>query len=161
MRYLDLDSVDEELVARASDLLRSRFAPGRHHVAAALLTDSGVTVTGLHVGSRRINVCAEQIALGTALTNGLGTPVACASVIMMTPAEDPSVTSPCGVCREVLSYYNRDMATLILEDGQTRKTWISELLPAPWLLPDELAERARIADNEEATYSAVVVPPRV
>lgn len=137
---LVIDGGDEELVAIASVLLIERFAPGRHHVAAAVRTDRGAIVTGLHVGSRRVNVCAEQIALGSALAAGQGVPVACASVIMMTAADEPAVTSPCGVCREVLTYYNPDMTALIVERGAVRKATVGDLLPAPWLLPHELSD---------------------
>jgi cytidine deaminase len=151
VKYFPLSAVDDELVAVATELLMARFVEGRHHVAAAIRTETGATVTGLHVGSRRINICAEQVALGNILTNGIGSPVAVASVIMMTSADTPSVTSPCGVCREVLSYYNPDLTALIREADETRKTSISELLPAPWLLPDELAERARTTRIEESS----------
>jgi cytidine deaminase len=138
MKLARIDSLDTELVTIASELLLARFHRGRHHVAAALRVSSGATITGLHIGSRRVNVCAEQIALGTALSQGAGMPVACASVIMMTDADHPAVTSPCGVCRELLNFYNPDMTTLIaLPDGPA-KTWMSQLLPAPWVLPHEL-----------------------
>ena len=138
MRLLDLGPVDEQLRERAAALLDRRFTPLRHHVAAALLTDAGHVVTGVHLGSRRVNVCAEQIALGTALSAGLGMPVACVSVIRMAADEPATVTSPCGVCRELLGYYNPDMTTLIALPTGIAKTVMADLLPAPWMLPAEL-----------------------
>lgn len=136
--YIDVDGDDEELVAQATRLLESKFALGRHHVAAAGRTADGQVVVGLHIGSRRVNVCAEQVALGAALTAGLGPFVACASVIKMTADEAATVTSPCGVCREVLTYYNSAMTTLVRDGQGVHKTRISDLLPVGWVLPHEI-----------------------
>jgi hypothetical protein len=60
--------------------------------------------TAVHVGSRRIQICAEEITLGTALSAGEREFTAVASVIMMTAQDEPTVVSPRGVCREVLSF---------------------------------------------------------
>lgn len=136
-RRLPLDQGDLELIEVARDLLLDRFALGRHQVAAALRVADGTIVTGLHVGSRRINLCAEQIALGTALTRGHGDIVAGVAVIAMEEGDDPVVTSPCGVCREVLAYYAPEMTVLVDDAGTVVKTFAADLLPAPWLLPTE------------------------
>jgi cytidine deaminase len=149
MRRLAIESADLELVRVASELLLERFAVLRHHVAAALRTESGEIVTGLHVGSRRINVCAEQIALGTALAAGHTGFVACASVIAVEPGDEPVVTSPCGVCREVLSFYAPQMTVLVDDAGTVAKTYVADLLPAPWLFPAEGAGPPRISELSE------------
>lgn len=145
-RSLPLDRGDLELIDVARDLLRDRFAMGRHHVAAALRTSDGAIVTGLHIGSRRIQVCAEQIALGAALTAGHGEIVAGVAVIAMEEGDDPVVTSPCGVCREVLAYYAPEMTVLVDEAGTVIKTLAADLLPAPWLLPAEGSGPPRLPD---------------
>jgi cytidine deaminase len=137
MRKLPIDLGDVELMEAATALLTARYHSGRHHVAAALRTGSGEIVTGLHVGSRRINICAEQIALGAALASGHTTFSAGIAVIMMDAGDLPRITSPCGVCREVLSFYAPDMSVIVDAGGEALKTYISDLLPAPWLLPSE------------------------
>ncbi len=137
MRRLVVDQGDVELLESATALLHARFRPGRHHVAAALRTGSGEIVTGVHVGSRRINICAEQIALGAALGAGHTTFTAGIAVIMINADDVPRITSPCGVCREVLSFYAPDMTVIVDAAGEALKTYISDLLPAPWLLPEE------------------------
>jgi cytidine deaminase len=141
MRTLGITTADEELVDIASQLLLERFSEGRHHVAAALRLPDGSVVTGVHIGSRRIDICAEQIALGVVLSTGRPVPIACASVIMMHVDDIPIVTSPCGVCRELLNYYNPDLTVLVDDAGKIVKTSMSELLPAPWLLPAETKHR--------------------
>ncbi len=137
MRHLPLDRSDSELVEAAIAVLRANFEVGRHHVGAALRTANGKLYTGVHVGSRRINVCAEEIVLGTALSAGERELTAIASVIMMRAEDEPEVVSPCGVCREVLGYYAPDMTVLVLEDGEVRKTIVSDLLPGPYRNPGE------------------------
>jgi cytidine deaminase len=94
-------------------------------------------------------VCAEQVALGTALAAGHSRFVGCASVIAMAPGDEPVVTSPCGVCREVLSYYAPDMSVLVDEAGTVVKTYVADLLPAPWLFPAEGAGPPRIPEVSE------------
>ena len=137
MLDLPLDAADQELIDAASGILRRNFAVGRHHVGAALRTRDGKVYTGVHVGSRRINICAEEITIGTALSAGEGHFVAVASVMMMLPDDEPEVTSPCGVCREVLSFYAPDMSVVYLDHGVVRKTRMADLLPGQWLIPGE------------------------
>jgi len=138
MLDLPIEEADHALIAAASDVLRRNFAVGRHHVGAALRTRGGRVYTGVHVGSRRINICAEEVTIGTALSVGERDFVAVASVIMMLPEDEPAVTSPCGVCREVLSFYGPDMTVVYLDHGQMRKTRMVDLLPGRWLLPGEI-----------------------
>lgn len=139
MLDLPVGPEDEALIAAASDVLRRNFAVGRHHVGAALRTRDGRLYTGVHVGSRRINVCAEEIAIGAALTAGERDFAAVASVIMMEPGDTPELTSPCGVCREVLSFYGPGMTVVYLDHGVRKKTRMADLLPGQWLLPGETA----------------------
>jgi cytidine deaminase len=97
MRTLDITTAHEELIDIVSKLLLERFSEWRHHVVAALRLPDGSVVSGVHIGSRRIDICAEQIALGVILSTGRPVPIACASVMMMHVDEVPMVTSPCGV----------------------------------------------------------------
>ncbi|MBB3043097.1 hypothetical protein [Nocardioides soli] len=132
-----IDDLDRALVKAATAALDTGFRTGRHHVAAALRLADGSVVTGLHLGSRRVNLCAEQIALGMVLSQGLAEPVACASVIRMTEADRPEPTSPCGVCREVLGFFVPSMTVVLPHLGGLVRARFGDLLPAPWLLPGE------------------------
>jgi cytidine deaminase len=129
---------DLELVEAAKRALRKGFVAGRHHVAAALLLSDGTVVTGLHLGSRRVNICAEQVALGIVVSQGLARPVACASVIKMTEGSEPEPTSPCGVCREVLGFFEPDLSVVLPNGDELVRARFGDLLPAPWLLPGEI-----------------------
>lgn len=137
MQVLPISEADTELFDAAAALLEERFAFQRHHVAAAIRGGSGAIYTGLHIGSRRINVCAEAVAASTAIAAGETDLVAGLAVIKMEAGDAPRITSPCGVCRELLVYYNPSMAVIVDHDGRAVKTVISDLLPAPWLLPAE------------------------
>jgi len=147
MHRLAVADSDIELLEAATALLTARFRSGRHHVAAALRAASGEIFTGVHVGSRRINVCAEQVALGAALTAGHTTFTAGIAVIMINAEDVPRITSPCGVCREVLSFYAPGMTVIVDAAGEALKTYIRDLLPAPWLLPNESEGVPRLVVN--------------
>lgn len=134
-----VDSTDVALIEAASAALRKAFTPGRHHVAAALRLADESVVTALHLGSRRVNICAEQVALGIVVSQSLAEPVACASVIQMTDEMEPEPTSPCGVCREVLGFFAPTMTVVLPHRDQLVRARFGDLLPAPWLLPGETA----------------------
>jgi cytidine deaminase len=146
-----LDAGDHQLIAAASDVLRRNFELGRHQVGAAIRTQDGRVYTGVHVGSRRINVCAEEVTLGTALSAGERRFAAVASVIMMSAEDTPTVVSPCGVCREVLAFYEPGMTVVFLDEGRLRKSAVHELLPGAYVnpgdpLPREVAQRRSTPD---------------
>jgi cytidine deaminase len=134
---LPLTLADRELFVAASRLIDERFALLRHHVAAAVRGASGAIYTGLHVGSRRVNICAEPVAISAAIAAGEETIVAGLAVIKMESEDVPCLTSPCGVCRELLTFYNPEMTVVVDAGGQAMKTRAADLLPAPWLLPAE------------------------
>jgi cytidine deaminase len=147
MRQLGIDDDDRELVQIATRLLRDRFSPGEHHVAVALRCADGSVYTGLHVGSRRIDICAEAVALGAAMADGHTSFRTCAAVIKMTADDEPTVTSPCGVCRELLNYYEPELQVLAVDHARVVKTTVGDLLPAPWLLPEEVVRPDGAGDD--------------
>src|SRR4051794_38383626 len=61
---------DSLLIAAASGVLAQNHDAIRHTVGAALLASSGKVYTAVHLGSARINVCAEEVALGAATSAG-------------------------------------------------------------------------------------------
>lgn len=133
MRELVIEERDRELIAIATKLIRQRYTPIRHHVAAALLASSGTIYQGLHVGWGRMNLCAEQVALANALTAGEMELISCVAVMARAPSGDTDVASPCGTCREVLRFYAPDLTVLVIDEKRVSKTYIADLLPAPWL----------------------------
>jgi len=133
MRELNIEDRDRELISLATALIRRRYAPIRHHVAAVVMASSGAIYQGVHVGWGRVNLCAEQIAFANALAEGESKFITCAAVMARAPSGETSVVSPCGTCREMLQFFAPDLTVLVHDKGQIAKTYIADLLPAPWV----------------------------
>jgi cytidine deaminase len=121
---------NHDLLEAAQRLLAERYVPGRHEVAAALRSRSGVVYLGLHVdgSARRTGICAEGMAIGAAAAAGdldIDTIVA----VQYKPAGVFRVISPCGVCRELIHDYSPDATVINYDDGQVVPTPIRELIP--------------------------------
>lgn len=133
-RILRPDEV--ELFEEARDLLERRHDPSIHQVAAVARTADGNVYRGLHIGSRRINVCAESSAIANARMAGDSEIVAMVAVCK----DDDGrvvVTNPCGVCRELMGTYLPDATVLVDLHGDVRAVPSAALLPNPWLFPRE------------------------
>jgi cytidine deaminase len=92
----------DDLVMAASEARSNSYSPySRFRVGAALLCKGGKVYVGCNIenGAYTPGVCAERVALGTAIAAGEkpGNFEAIAVV-----ADDPEPTTPCGVCRQVL-----------------------------------------------------------
>lgn len=127
---------DVELFDAARDLLMAVHDPVIHQVAAAMRSKSGHVYVGLHLGSRRVNVCAESSAIANAEMAqdfGIDTIVA----VCKDETGRVVVTNPCGVCRELMTTYGPDAHVLIDYRGQVRSVAAAELMPNPWMFPHE------------------------
>lgn len=94
-----------------------------HTVGAALRTKNGEIYVGVNVYSLH-GACAEQIALGAAITNG-EREFEC--VVAVRGANGEEILPPCGNCRQILSDYAPDCEVILSEDGQ--KVTARELIP--------------------------------
>jgi cytidine deaminase len=129
------DDKDQELIDAATAAIKARYRNNWQEVGAALRTRDGRVVTGVNLDAYvgRGAVCAEAIAIGTALTDkgdqGIETIVA---VRHPKPGEagEIAVVSPCGACRELIHDYD-PKARVIVPDGAAGPvvTSISDLLP--------------------------------
>ncbi|MBD3347751.1 MAG: cytidine deaminase [Candidatus Eisenbacteria bacterium] len=121
----------DELVEMARDAQENAYAPySGFPVGAALLTADGRVFTGVNVenASYGLSVCAERNAVARAVDAGSRDFVALAVV---TDSEEP--TMPCGVCRQVLWEFSRDLAVVIEgRNGRRVETTIAELFPMPF-----------------------------
>src|SRR3569833_1482519 len=130
-----LNAKDQELIDAATKAIKARYRNDCQEVGAALRTRDGRVVTGVNLDAYvgRGAVCAEAVAIGTALTadgdKGIETIVA---VRHPTPGEagEVAVVSPCGACRELIHDYDA-RARVIVPDGANGPTVasIGELLP--------------------------------
>jgi cytidine deaminase len=127
-------AADHELIEAARALIRERYAENRHHIAAALRTRAGKIHTGLHLDTYvgRASVCAEAVAVGSAIAAGDPDIVAIVSVRHPRPREANQtiqVVSPCGICREMLADFAPDCRVIVPKDGGLIRVAPLELLP--------------------------------
>jgi cytidine deaminase len=117
----------EALLSAAHEARRSAYAPYSHFaVGAALDTGDGHVFLGCNVenASYGLAMCAERVAVGTAITAGYRT-----FVTIAVAGPDGSVTSPCGACRQVLAEFNPDMTVIYTTPDGPVTTTVAELLP--------------------------------
>ena len=126
---MPLSKRDRDLVAKATALIRARFYPDRHHLAAALRTRDGQVFTALNLDTYvgRCAVCAEAAVVARAVTDGAGTPETVVAVRWRGRGA-PRVASPCGVCREFLVDYG-DPWVIVENGAEARRVRASALLP--------------------------------
>jgi cytidine deaminase len=126
------------LVRAAVDVRERAYAPYSHfRVGAALLAGSGKVYVGCNIenGAYSPTICAERVALGSALASG-EKPGGFVAIAVVGSQSHP--TSPCGVCRQVL-YELAPGCRVVMEpppemgSGRLVMT-VEELLPAGFKL---------------------------
>ena len=113
----------------AALLVRARaYAPySKFQVGAAVLTADGEIFAGCNVenASYGLTICAERVAIGTAVAAGHKQIVAIA-------VATSGGHSPCGACRQVLSEFGPAMEVILIDADdptRTRTTTLAALLP--------------------------------
>ena len=95
------------------------YAPYSHYrVGAALLTRGGAIYAGCNVENATYGAtsCAERSAVAAMVTAGDRAPVVCVVV-----TAGPTPGAPCGICRQVLAEFARDMKlVMVAEDDRGR-----------------------------------------
>jgi cytidine deaminase len=139
----------ERLVDAAREARSHAYAPySRYRVGAAVLTRSGALYAGCNVenASYGATLCAERSAIAAMVAAGDKNPVACAVV-----TAGPRPGTPCGICRQVLAEFARDMKlVLVAEDARgkivaRRASLLARLLPEAFEVsaPHPRAQRHR------------------
>ena len=123
---------DEELIAAARGAARHSYSPySNFAVGAALLfaDDSVVTGTNIENASYGLALCAETVAVGKAMADGIRGGLV--KVAVTGPGND--VITPCGRCRQVLNELAQlggtDPEVLCVGGDEVRRVKLSELLP--------------------------------
>ncbi|ROO89122.1 cytidine deaminase [Actinocorallia herbida] len=113
---MNFPDADADLLATATRLLAEAHTPGRHEVAAAMRGADGRIHTGVHVegSARRTSICAEGIALGSAITAG-ARDITTIVAVHYKPADRLRVIAPCGVCRDLMFDYCPDAHVYVYE----------------------------------------------
>lgn len=122
-----------ETARSARDNASARFSGFK--VGAGLRSRNGRIFRGCNVenASYGLTVCAERVALLTAIAEGVRE---FAAIAVVTDAAEPA--TPCGPCRQLLWEYAGDIpVTLANLQGTTRRYKMSDLLPHPFDLVPE------------------------
>lgn len=120
-------SVDE-LLNRATEARSRAYADySGFAVGAALETETGEVFTGCNVEniSYGLTLCAERVALGTAVAAGYRR---FRRIVIVADTDEP--VSPCGACRQVLAEFAPDLEILLFTlRGKHSRYTLTELLP--------------------------------
>ena len=126
-----LPSVHAHLREASEAAQAQAWAPYSHFpVGAALEADDGRVFVGCNVenASYPAGVCAERVALGTAIASGARR---FARIVITSQHHDP--TPPCGICRQALVEFAPALEVYaVAPDGRAVRWSLAELLPAPF-----------------------------
>jgi cytidine deaminase len=116
-----------EAVAAARALIAERAEEGRHHVAAAVITQAGAFHLGLNLesGLGRAAICAESVAIGMARTADRQARIAFSVAVNRRGLVIP----PCGLCRELLIDYGAEARVAVPGGADWLALPLAELLP--------------------------------
>ena len=124
---LPLTPDDHALIAQARDAILRNYdgVHENHTVGAAVRCADGSIFCGVNVYAIH-GACAEQVALGTAITAGQ-----CdfTTIVAVRGENGEEIIPPCGNCRQILSDYAPDCAVIIDADGTLVKILARKLLP--------------------------------
>lgn len=124
---LDLDRKDYDLISKAQEAIKSNYDSEEynHTVGAAVSCKNGNVYVGVNVYSLH-GACAEQVAIGTAITNGERE---FDTIVAVRGKNGEEIIPPCGNCRQILCDYMPSCDVIILVNGEAKKVKSKELLP--------------------------------
>lgn len=127
---------DEDLIAAARAAAAHSYSPySNFAVGAALLFDDGSVVTGTNIenASYGLALCAETVAVGKAMADGVRGGLVRIAVTGPVDRGAGDVITPCGRCRQVLNELAQlggtDPQVLCVGPDEVRRVNLSALLP--------------------------------
>lgn len=120
-------SAHDALIQQAKAVAQHAYAPySGFKVGAAIQTASGAIFVGCNVenASYPAGVCAERGAIAAMVAQGHTDPV---TVAVFTDTDAPN--TPCGMCRQALSEFAKELLVLCAAREEVRRFTIGELLP--------------------------------
>jgi len=123
---------DADLIAAAADARSRAHVPySGFAMGAALVTDAGEVRVGAVVEnvSLGLAMCAERVALFSAVATGAGRP---ATLALVAPRTDGELTHPCGACLQVALELGGPELRIVAADpdGASTTSDVGTLLPA-------------------------------
>ena len=125
----------EDLLMRARKAATRAHCPySNFHVGAAVRCDDGSVIDGCNVenASYGLSICAERVALFTAISQGKQPLELAVSCVDAQTDAAPGSRMPCGACRQVMQELLPSNASVRI-DGVGSMT-LDQLLPAPFEL---------------------------
>ena len=123
----------KELLETARAAQQNAYAPfSRFRVGAALETEQGSVFSGCNIenASFGLTICAERVAIGSAVTAGERK---FRRLVLVTDSDVPE--APCGACRQVISEFAPGLEIVSYSPGGASRSWqAAELLPEPFFL---------------------------
>lgn len=125
-----LTDSDYEVIEAAQKAIQRNYDAihDNHTVGAAVRCKSGKIYAGVNVYSIH-GACAEQIAIGTAITQGERE---FETVVAVMGKDGAQIIPPCGNCRQIMYEYMPECDVILSVEGQNRKIKAKELLPFPY-----------------------------
>lgn len=127
----------DRLIAAAEAARERAYAPySGFLVGAALEAESGEILAGCNIENRSFGgtVCAERVAIGSAVAAGAGK---IRALVVITDTEPPA--APCGLCLQVLTEFaGPDLPILLMNtNGDRQEFRLADLHPHPFQLPPQ------------------------
>ena len=125
--------IDWNPLAQAARTAREHaYAPfSKFKVGAALLTTGGQVFTGCNIENRTygLTLCAERCAIATWVA--AGSPGQLQAIAIHADLSPPA--RPCGLCRETLAEFTKDLP-ILLTNNQDERDWVTlrEIFPQPF-----------------------------
>jgi len=127
MEYTDITKEDQELIDSADAVIKENFLYGKHHVGSAVRAKSGTIYAGVHLESQNVDVCAEHVAMGMAVSNG---EKEFDSIVAVTMRDVPrsTIIPPCNTCQELINFYGPDIWVILEINGEPKKCKAKDLI---------------------------------
>jgi cyt_deam_tetra: cytidine deaminase len=122
-----LTKKDFELIEHAKKVIQANYdeTNDRHTVGAAVRCKNGRIFTGVNLHSLH-GACAEQIALGTAITHGERD---FTTIVAVKGGKDEKIIPPNGSGRQLLHDYAPNCKVILLVNDELHKIAAKKLLP--------------------------------
>lgn len=123
----ELTKKDFELIEHTKKVIQANYdeTNDRHTVGAAVRCKNGRIFTGVNLHSLH-GACAEQIALGTAITHGERD---FTTIVAVKGGKDEKIIPPNGSGRQLLHDYAPNCKVILLVNDELHKIAAKKLLP--------------------------------